>query len=274
QPRARLEAWARAHGLSWIEDPANADPAHARSLLRQAVMPLLRSRWPGADAALARSAALSGEAADLLADDDSAALDALLAPAGSGAQRLPLDTLAALSPPRRARLLRAWAARLGLPPLPGPGITAIEALSRARGDGAPEYQWAGARVRAWRGHLYAVPAAAPLPAGWSRLWDGREPLQLPDGGRLALEGAEAFEAPLRAHPRQGGERMRMPGRAHSHALKHLLQESDCPPWVRQRMPLLSDSDGRVLAAGDRLVSAALDAWLRERGARLRWHDMA
>ncbi|HEY4528819.1 MAG TPA: tRNA lysidine(34) synthetase TilS, partial [Luteimonas sp.] len=57
QPRARIEAWARAHGLAWIEDPANADPAHARSLLRHRVMPLLRSHWPGADAAFARSAA-------------------------------------------------------------------------------------------------------------------------------------------------------------------------------------------------------------------------
>lgn len=281
QPRAALEAWARARGLSWIEDPANADPAHARSLLRHAVMPLLRSRWPEADAAFARSAALCADAADLLGEDDRAALgaldalDALAASAGgSDARRLPLAMLETLSPPRRARLLRAWAARLGLPPLPGSGVTAIEAMCRARGDGSAEYRWAGALLRTWRGHLHAVAQLAPLARDWSRLWDGREALQLPGGGRLLLEGADAFDAPLRAHARQGGERMRMPGRAHSHALKHLLQESDCPPWVRQRMPLLSDSEGELLAAGDGLVSAALEAWLRGHGARLRWHDMA
>ena len=257
QPRAGIEAWARAHGLTWIEDPANADPAHARSLLRHAVMPLLRSRWPDADAALARSAALCAEAADLLADDDEAVLDALLGPAtGSAARPLPLGTLATLSPPRRARLLRAWTAGLGLPPLPGSGITALEALGRARGDGAAEYHWAGARVRAWRGHLHAMPERAPLPTGWSRLWDGRDPLHLPGGGRLVLDGTEAFDAPLRAHARQGGERMLMPGRTHTHSLKHLFQDSDHPPWIRQRMPLLSDSDGRVLAAGDGLLSGA------------------
>lgn len=275
QPRARLEAWARARGLDWIEDPANADPAHARSLLRQQVLPLLRQRWPEASAALARSAALCAEAADLLADDDSAALDALAdPPTASATGPLPIAALSALSPPRRARLLRAWAARSDLPPLPGSGITAIEALFQARGDGAAEYRWAGASVRAWRGHLHAVPDAAPLPAGWSRLWDGRDPLQLPGGGRLVLEGADAFDAPLRAHARQGGERMLMPGRRHSHSLKQLLQDSGCPPWVRPRMPLLSDGDGRLLAAGDAVVSAALDAWLHRHGARLRWHDMA
>ena len=275
QPRARIESWARTHGLSWIEDPANADPAHARSLLRHRVMPLLRSHWPGADAALARSAALCAEAADLLADDDAVALETLLgADPGSSPRPLPIGTLAALSPARRARLLRAWAARMGMPPLAGSGIAAIEALFDARGDSAAEYRWAGARVRTWRGHLYAVPDTPPFPPGWSRLWDGRDPLELPGGGQLALEGADVFDAPVRAHARQGGERMRMPGRAHSHALKHLLQDSDIPPWARQRLPLLSGGDGSLLAAGDTLVAAALEAWLRERRARLRWQDMA
>src|SRR5690606_2617709 len=174
QPRSRLASWARARELAWIEDPANADPAHARSLLRHAVMPLLRRQWPEADAAFARSAALCAEADALLAEEDAGALDALLAadaaPVGAPGT-LPIETLAALAAPRRARLLRAWVARLGLPPLPASGIRAIEALLRVRGDASAEYRWAGACVRPWRGRLYPVPDAAPLPSGWSRLWD-------------------------------------------------------------------------------------------------------
>src|SRR5690606_17807033 len=110
-------------------------------------------------------------------------------------------------------------------------------------------------------HLHAMPLPAPVPADWSITWDGRQALALPGGGSLSLEGAEAFDPPLRVHHRRGGERMRLPGRAHSHALKHLLQDAGIPPWHRARMPLLSDADGRVLAAGDGLLAAPLHDWL-------------
>ena len=286
QPRARIEAWARSEGLSWIEDPANADPAHDRTLLRQRVLPLLRERWPTADAAFARSAALCADAADLLTVRDAEVLDALLSvgdvsdgragDASSLPSRvpLPMDPLRALRPTERARVLRAWTARCSLPPLPASAFDAIDRLLAARGDGDAGYRWANGLVRAWRGHLHAMPLPPPVPADWMIEWDGRGELALPGGGSLSLEGEEAFERPLRAHFRRGGERLRLPGRNHSHTLKHLLQDAGIPPWMRIRMPLLSDADGRLLAAGDSLVAAQLHDWLEARGARLRWRDLA
>lgn len=294
QPRARLEAWARAHGLDWIEDPANLDPAHDRSFLRTRLMPLLRERWPAADEAFARSAALCAEAAELLATQDLAALHALQGPGGNGRRAgavpapdgdtgfvpdgdpgLPVDALRDLPRPQRARLLRAWISQLGLAPLPASAIDAVTGLLDARPDGDAGYRWADACIRAWRGRLHAFPlrTLAPLPLDWSRDWDGTSPLSLPGGGSLALEGA-AFAPPLRVHARRGGERLQLPGRAHSHALKHLLQDAGIPPWRRARMPLLSDAAGRLLAAGDQLLSAELHDWLQARGARLRWRDLA
>ena len=268
-PRAKLEAWARRRGLHWIEDPANADPAHARSLLRHEVLPLLRARWPQADAALARSAALCADAADLLAVEDDAGLDALQAGA-----TLPIGPLRALPAPQRARLLRAWTARQGLPPLPGAAIPAIERMLEARGDALAEYRWSGAVLRSWRGQLHGMPLPPPAPVDWTLDWDGREPLALPGGGRLLLEGTPAFDQRLRVHARRGGERLQLPGRNHSHALKHLLQDAGIPPWLRTRMPLLSTPGGTLLAAGDRLHSASFHDWLEARGARLRWQDLA
>ena len=53
-------------------------------------------------------------------------------------------------------------------------------------------------------------------------------------------------------------------------MKHVLQDLGMPPWLRSAMPLLVDGDGTVLAAGDRVRSAAFDAWLRVRGARVAW----
>src|SRR3546814_6605669 len=58
-----------------------------------------------------------------------------------------------------------------------------------------------------------------LAPAWCANWDGKQPLALPGGGQLQLDGAGTFDAPLRVHARHGGERIRLPGRDHSHALK-------------------------------------------------------
>lgn len=267
-PSARLLAHARAHVLHWIDDPSNLDTVHDRNFLRQRVLPLLRERWPHADAAFARAAALSADAHDLLAGDDRCAL------ADSGTadpQVLSVDALRALPRARRARVLRCWIEALALPRLPAQGVARIESdLLTAAADSHARFAWHGAVVRRWRGLLQAGPHREPMSPKWRASWDGRRPLALPGGSQLHLEGADGFAAPLVVHARQGGERIALPGRGHSHALKNVLQDRGVPPWIREQLPLLCDADGAVQAAGDRVYSAAFDAWLRAQGARLHW----
>ena len=271
-PRAWLLAHANAHGLHWIDDPSNENTAHDRNFLRHRILPLLRERWPEADAALARSAALASEARELLAEGDDAALATARTP---DAQVLSTTALDALPRARRARALRRWIETLQLPPLPAQGVARIEADLLAAGtDTDAAFEWHGARVRRWRDLLHAGVCDEPLSPEWHAHWDGREPLALPTGGEMRLDGTDAFDAPMRAHARQGGERIRLPGRDHSHALKHVLQDLGVPPWQRERLPLLSDVYGEVLAAGDLVVSASLDAWLRTHQARLHWQPRA
>src|SRR3546814_18953705 len=45
-PRASLLSHARAHGLRWIDDHSNEEPAHDRKFLRPRVLPLLRDHCP------------------------------------------------------------------------------------------------------------------------------------------------------------------------------------------------------------------------------------
>ena len=266
--RSRLRACADAASLAWIEDPGNDDPGPDRNFIRHRVMPLLRERWPHAGAALARSAALSAEAAHLLDEGDAHALAAV---ATADPYCLDVEALMALPAARRRRVLRRWVASLSLPPLPANGVVRIESdLLDARPDAAAAFAWAGARVRRWRGLLHADHERAPLPADWRVGWDGRDTLHLPDGDALVLDGAAALPAPVAVHARRGGERIALPGRGHGHALKQVLQELGVPPWVRERIPVLSDAGGTVLAAGDLVYSATFDAWLREHRARLVW----
>ena len=61
----------------------------------------------------------------------------------------------------------------------------------------------------------------------------------------------------------------LPGRTHSHALKHVLQECGLPPWERARLPLLFAADGTLLAAGTDILAAVFADWLDRHNARLR-----
>ena len=140
----------------------------------------------------------------------------------------------------------------------------------ARADARARFEWRDGVIERWRDLLHAQWRREPLPAEWNTEWNGREPLPLPGGDLLRLEGAESFPSPLRVFARQGGERIVLPGRAHSHTLKNLLQELGVPPWEREALPLLSDGAGELVAIADLAYSADFDAWLREAGARLHW----
>src|SRR5690606_8953166 len=274
-PRARLLDHARAHDLRWIEDPSNASEAHDRNFLRRQVMPLLRTRWPHAGDAFAQAARLQRETAVLLEEPDAQALATLRTVDPHCLHAVLLERLPAA---RQARVLRCWVDGLGLSPLPAEGVAQV---ARLLGDGADqrgEFAWHGAVIRRWRDLLHAArvsTAAIPAPLAWG----GATTLAW-DGGELALEPALAPGEPCDAagaaipaflvHPRSGGERITLPGRDHTHALKHVLQDLGVPPWTRRRLPLLSDRAGTLLAAGDVAFSAPFDAWLRTSGRRLRW----
>ncbi|MEN4904698.1 tRNA lysidine(34) synthetase TilS [Luteimonas sp. TWI1437] len=272
--RAQLLAYAMRHGLHWIEDPSNAADDADRNFLRNRVLPLLRTRWPQADAVLTDVATLQRTTIALLDDEDTAALAKVRT---SDPAMLDVARLRTLPTARRARVLRRWIAALGLPPLPRQGSAWCEAtLQMPAGDRSPQFDWAHCRLQRWRDLLHAGPQRTPLPREFAVDWAGTAPLVLPGGDRLHLHGPPP-DAPLdwQVRARRGGERIALPGRTHSHALKHVLQDRAVPPWLRERLPLLIDASGRVLAAGDLVLDGAFEAWLRDGGRRLRWaHDAA
>lgn len=273
-PRDALADYAAHHGLCWIEDPSNTDTALDRNFLRHHVLPLLRERWPHADAAFTRSAALAADASELLAAQDEMLLASVRE---ENSCALSVSALLGLPAAQRARILRHWVVVLGWPPLPAEGVVRIEAdlldsNSTGPSDGrTPRFAWRSVEIRRWRDALHAIDTGRALPPAWSCRWDGSEPLILPNGETLALQGADGFPAPLEVHARRGGERILLPGRGHHHTLKHVLQELEIAPWERARMPLLSTGDGILIAAGDRIHSAGFGHWLASQGARLVWN---
>ncbi len=248
--RAELEAYARAEGLHWVEDPSNADTDHARNFLRHDILPALRTRWPGVVENLARSAAHMSEAEALLGE--LARTDLEGAKGGCDFPWLPLpsldlQSLAALTPARQRNALRHWLAPLT--PLPDSDHWAGWAdLRDAAADARPVWRLATGELHRADGRLWWL-AGEWLASPVSNLdWiDPGRPLELPGNGRVELLGTPPAGR-LEVRYRQGGEVLQLPGRGRRD-LKRLLNESRLPAFVRGRLPLLM-ADGELLGVAN------------------------
>lgn len=239
-----LQHEAQRRGLEWVDDPTNAELAFDRNYVRHRVLSALEARWPHACSSLARSAALAGEAAGLL--EELADLD--LMRLGGDPGQLAVDSLLALTGPRRRLLIRHCLARLGLALPPARRLATLESQLSSRGDAEVLISWPGGEARLWRGRLFLMAPAQALDSHWQAEWDGLQTLSTPLGKlqrRLAPDTGQAVR--LQVCARRGGEVLRLTGRG-QRDLKRLLQELGLPPWQRKQL-LVVWHDGAVVAAG-------------------------
>ena len=271
--RAALRSYARETGFPVIRDPANDDLRYARVLLRRKVIPVLRARWPGMRATLARAAALGRESAEML--DALAAID--LGPTG-GVDAATVDsaTLAALEPARQRNAIAAWLRAHGIA---SPGARRLEQIARevvgARPDAMPCVTLGSIEVRRFRGRLQLVPRERPQPAPHERSWRIPEALEF-DHGNLAWERTPVgglddalrdVELVVRFRGDESGCVRPMTVRGRS--LKKRFQALGIPPWERGCIPLVYT--GHDLAAiGSAWVNPRLAAAPGTPGWRVVW----
>lgn len=249
-PRVVLLAYAQQHGLRWVEDPHNGHPRYARSWLRTAVLPLLRQRWPDADAQLLRAAEHAADASLLL----QGLAEELLPRVQSDDGGLSISRLLALTAPQRRLLLRHWLRVLALPPVSTTLLQNLETeVLVARADAMPLLCWPGGELRRYRDRLYAgVPLPSP-PEDFCLNWDGAAPLRLPAGlGQLSSSRPQAMQVRFA----KGGERIKPAGDTHTRTLRQLCQQAGIPPWWRLRLPLVFIGKELVSIAGHWNIAAA------------------
>ena len=244
--REQLADYARQNGLSWVEDSSNRDLSFDRNFLRQAVMPLLRGRWPGLGASLARSARHCAEARDLLNMRSEALLDQVRSP---GRDTLSVSRLRPLAPEDRRLVLRRWIRKRGwrAPSASVLGQIESECLNAAP-DRQPLVRWREGEVRRYRDTLFLLPSLHRPTFRQAFVWPpGLNELHLPDDNgilRLQPDNIRGLRlqdwrsARVEIRYRQGGEKIRPAGRQGHHDLRKLFQEASIPPWVRERTPLI------------------------------------
>ncbi|HWV16111.1 MAG TPA: tRNA lysidine(34) synthetase TilS [Cellvibrio sp.] len=265
--RAELETYARAQGLSWVDDESNADDHYDRNYLRNQVLPLLRERWPAFAGKWQQTAELcaSNEALiEELALQDLQLADFQAAFIGTS---ISLTYLQSLSPVRRHNLLRLW---LREQKLATPEQAHLQQIERqviaGRQDAEVQVGWGDVSLRVYRQRVFALPVAE-LPVAESAglavsIEQPQGSIGLANGLQLKFEWCEAGVGHLlrpnldhlHIRFRQGGERCRPAGRAHSQTLKRLLQDCGLEPWLRDSLPLLY--------SGEQLVAVA-DLWVCE-----------
>jgi tRNA(Ile)-lysidine synthase len=251
-PRA-LAAFRVAHRIEAADDPMNRDARFDRAYLRTRVWPALDERWPGAAAALARTAHHLADAQQLLDQTAAGAMRRL-----RDGEALSVSGLRALSLREQASTVRFWLHDAGI--MPPSTLRLAEALRQvmtAENDHLPAIVWGEHALRRYQARLF-VTAATPPALGASRDWRISPGSRLPLGEGLgALRwvaqpgGLDAERVPdvLSVRRRSGGETLKVAKRARTQSVQHLCQTMGVLPWMRDALPMLYAGD-ELIAIGD------------------------
>lgn len=166
--RQDTEEICRYAGLTWWEDPANADPRYLRSRVRTQILPYLEEHLsPGIRHALARTAEIAADDAAYLETQAKELFPQLLEdPGPAGALRLKLRPLRAEPPAIRLRIIAlAVAAAGGANPSHERLMAAEKLLTGSRSAGPVQMEggvrlYRGARGTSEYGKLVVVPPSA------------------------------------------------------------------------------------------------------------------
>ena len=234
-PRAAIEGYIRAHGLTYVTDETNLDLSYARNRLRLSLWPELETINPALTAHICHTADILRAENDYL-DGEAAAL---LPPDGTS---VPCEAVLSAPPVLRPRMLRLLAARL---PVGKKDFTAAhyQALAQLCHTGGALSLPGGAQALSRGGTLTL--SVSPVPLDSQPLREGRNTFgpwhitvtRTPAPGALALQ-----DGPLTVRPWRRDDRMTLPGSRGPRSLKRLLSDRGIAPPQRDTWPVLCRDD--------------------------------
>lgn len=274
--RQEIEAYAKTAKLNWMEDESNLDTQYDRNYCRHEIMPVIKARFPSAGTTLARSATHIAEAADLL--DELAQMDAVACVLDS---RINVEQLSNLGLPRAKNLFRWWLSSMHFSaPSKDRLHDMLAQLMNAGADASIKImldKTSDTYLRRYQGFAYIESNHPDHVSDIAMVWQGEDALVMPDGTQLVFERKQGEGLAidrlgghkLRIASRQGGERFKPDLARPTRTLKHLLQEANMPPWLRERLPLIYLDD--TLAVVPNIgVDCMMQAAERDIGLVIRW----
>ncbi|MGZ8136861.1 MAG: tRNA lysidine(34) synthetase TilS [Methylococcaceae bacterium] len=252
--------YANAQQLNWVEDPTNLSNDYDRNFLRNAIVPLLKQRWPTVDKTVTRSAKHCADGQMLI----SALGETLfLSVFNSVDKTLTISRLQTLPIIEQPLVIREWFRRLHLK-MPALGFVEriLHEVIASKADSDPILQGQGYCIRRYRDKLYCLQQSEPE-ALQDIIWPADQlSITVPNNDILSRAQSSAGilleqweTAVVTVRFRRGGEKIILPGRQGHHSLKKLFQEAGIPPWERELTPLIYLND-KLAAIGDLWISAA------------------
>lgn len=244
-----IESYALHYGLSWVEDESNQDERFSRNFIRHRIMPLLQEKWPQAVHTIARGSRHCQEASrnlDALAKLDCADL-------ATCSNRLSVAALTVLPVARVLNVLRVWLKQNGHQrPSEKTLKRLLDEVMLARVDAMPMVSFGDVVVRRYREYLYCLMNAKRVTQ--TMVWlNFPSPLNLGDSiGTLHVEPSNeglnvSLSSRIEVRFRVGGELFHWHGQTKT--LKHLFQQWQVPPWMRDLIPLLYIDDKLAVVVG-------------------------
>lgn len=276
-----LADYAKQADLNWIEDESNQDISFDRNLLRQAILPRIKSRWPSAGKSMQRSA-------DLIVESEQLLQALAMIDAGDFLKTrqtvFPLDLMQGKDPSRQRNLLRFWFQNLAEDyAIPAPGFEElrriVEEMIPASKDAQPLISWKHGEttvdLRRFANHLYVLKdfpaefnsASSPIEAG----------LKLELGGNLGtIVLEECADGGVRVHEDDEleirfdcAQSAVKPAGRKTRAFKKIFQDYAVPPWLRSRIPLLF-INGELAAVADLFACHNMAAKSGEKQLKINW----
>ncbi|MBQ5661772.1 MAG: tRNA lysidine(34) synthetase TilS [Clostridia bacterium] len=257
--RAEILRRCEERGLAYVTDSTNADTAYARNRIRSEAIPALESLFEDPQGRAVRMSRALREDEDFLHQTAKAVLD------GEHGDGLSLDTLRALHPAIRKRVLAGWLARFTDRMVE---TVHLEALSRAleQPSASGEYAVPGGRVLIEGDRLCFCSAPTRKAEAFCYPFAEGETVFPESGIRVRVTRTEKYTKinnlstatrinrncffaimvkNLHWRSRREGDRIQMGGM--HRRLRKLWNEEGVPPQLRDRLPLLCDEEGILWA---------------------------
>jgi len=237
--RSDLAEYAHQHNLKWFEDPSNQSDRYNRNYLRNNVIPVIKSRWPGFVQTIRSVCHIQAETQQLL--DEIAGNDYQQCGVKSTDQpdRLDKQVLTSLSKARQKNLIRFWMRQNDCQSLPAGKLRELIKQLDAGRDAQPIIQAGDHDIRIFDQQLFIVEHQGDLQLKPRYDFSDDSGLSI-KSIELKISREEILEQlklteqgqVLSIRFRSGSN----PSNNAGHRLKHLFQKHRVPPWLRDQTP--------------------------------------